>query len=141
MSLVSTAVRPSAFCQSLLAAMLAAEGLVKRRGRNQTPDGIGLALKRDLLVRAVDDDPPPDAFESWLVAQVLAAPAGGPVRAMCAQILDEYRLAALDPAFAEWLASGASSDDAEPRPKRSAECGCPPMDLHGEHGYRSANLD
>src|SRR5262249_17937095 len=103
-TLVSAPVRPGEFCQSLLSAMLAAEGLVKRRGRNQTPDTIGLALKRDLLERAVEDDPPPDAFESWLVAQVLASPAGGPVRAMCAQILDEYRLAALDPAFAGWLA-------------------------------------
>jgi hypothetical protein len=133
-TLVSTPVRPGEFCQSLLSAMLAAEGLVKRRGRNQTPDTIGLALKRDLLERAVADDPPPDAFESWLVAQVLATPAGGPVRAMCAQILDEYRLAALDPDFAGWLARGASSDDAEPRRKRSAECDCPPMDLHGERG-------
>jgi hypothetical protein len=45
--------------------------------------------------------------------QALAAPASGPVRAMCGEILTEYRIACVDPGFSQWLAAGAPSADAE----------------------------
>src|SRR5881275_2934695 len=83
--------RPGDFCRQLLNAMAASEGRRRRRKRDTTPDALGMELKRDLMARAAEADPDPDGFEAWLLQQVLAAPAGGPVRAMCAEILDEYR--------------------------------------------------
>ena len=114
MSAVSDRVlRPSEFCRHLLDALAASEGRRRRRKRDTTPDALGLDLKRDLLLRAIAADPGPEGFEAWLLEQVLAAPASGPVRAMCAEILDEYHVARLDPQFGRWLAAGAPSDDAE----------------------------
>ena len=106
--------RPGPFCRYLLKALEAAEGQTKRRKRDQAPDRLGLSIKRELLERAAAADPEPSAFESWLFQQVVAAPAAGPVRAMCEQIFLEYRMARFRPEFAEWLAAGAPSDDAEP---------------------------
>ena len=105
--------RPAQVCAALLAALEASEGRRRSRKRDQTPDAIGLAIKRGLYERAVLDDPEPDVFESWLVAQALAAPAAGPVRALAAQILEEYQLAALDPSFSRWLQEGAPSADSD----------------------------
>ena len=104
---------PAAFCRALLATLDAAEGRTRRRKRDQTPDRIGLGIKRDLLERAVAADPMPADFEGWLVEQIFAEPAGGAVRAMCEQIFLEYRLARLQPEMADWLARGAPSDDAD----------------------------
>src|SRR5437588_10388713 len=108
-----TALRPGDFCRQLLNAMAASEGRRRRRKRDTTPDALGMELKRDLMARAAEADPDANQFEAWLLEQVLAAPAGGPVRAMCAEILDEYRVARLDPGFGRWLASGAYSEDSE----------------------------
>jgi hypothetical protein len=105
--------RPGAFCRHLLNALAASEGRRRRRKRDTTPDAIGMSLKRQLMDKAATDDPDPAAFEVWLIRQVLEAPASGPVQAMCAEILEEYRVAALDPAFQTWLATGAYSEDAE----------------------------
>ncbi len=107
-------VRPGAFCGFLLRALEAAEGQTRRRKRDQAPDKLGLSIKRELLQRAAAADPEPDAFEGWLMEQIVRTPGAGPVRAMCEQIFLEYRMAALQPDFAEWLAAGAPSDDAEP---------------------------
>ena len=63
----SHAMRPAGICKALLAALDASEGRRRKRKRDQTPDAIGLALKRELLQRAVEDDPDPDAFEEWLL--------------------------------------------------------------------------
>ena len=109
----ATRLRPGEFSRFALEALAAAEGRRRRRKRDQTPDAIGLAIKRGLYERAVLDDPEPDVFESWLVAQALAAPAAGPVRALAAQILEEYQLAALDPSFSRWLQEGAPSADSD----------------------------
>ena len=109
----SAELRPGAFCRFLLQALEASEGQTRRRKRDQTPDRIGLGIRRALLERADADDPDPEGFERWLMARVLASPAGGPVRAMCAQILDEYRLARSRPEFGGWLAAGAPSADAD----------------------------
>jgi hypothetical protein len=103
--------RPADFARSLVAAVDASEGRRRRRKRNTDADRIGLDIKRDLLARAAEADPEPGAFEGWLLAQVLTADASGPVRAICAEILDEYRMARGDPAFAAWLAAGAPSED------------------------------
>ena len=105
--------RPGEFSRLLLKALDASEGRRRRRKRNTTPDAIGLELKRELLQRATTEDPAPEAFEGWLLAQALAAPASGPVRALCAEILDEYRVAQHDPHFSQWLVAGAPSADAE----------------------------
>jgi hypothetical protein len=111
-----TPLRPSEFSRQSLRALDASEGRRKRRKRDTTPDALGMELKRALMARAAEDDPAPADFEAWLLKQVLAAPASGPVQAMCAELLDEYRLATLDPGFGRWLADGAFSQDAEPDP-------------------------
>jgi len=103
--------RPAGVCRGLLAALEASEGRRQRRKRDQTPDAIGLGLKRDLLQRAVDEDPAPEQFEAWLLEQCLASPWPGGARAMALQILEEWRLATVADDFAGWLARGAPSDD------------------------------
>ena len=60
-------VRPAEVCAALLAALEAAEGRRRSRKRDQTPDAIGLAIKRELLERVVQEDPDPEAFEEWLL--------------------------------------------------------------------------
>ncbi len=105
--------QPAQLCRYLLQAIEASEGRRKRRRRDTTPDALGLQLKRELLRRAVEQRPAPEEFEGWLLRQVLAAPAGGPVQALCAEILAEYRIAVDDEGFALWLAAGAPSADAE----------------------------
>jgi len=104
-------VRPGEFAHGLLLALEASEGRRRQRKRDQTPDALGLAIKREILERAVADDPHPDDFEHWLLEQCLTAPSEGGARAMALQIFDEWRLAARSPAFTAWLAGGAVSDD------------------------------
>ena len=94
---------PREFSRALLAALEAAEGRRRSRKRDQTPDAIGLAIKRELLERAVRDEPAPEAFEAWLLSHGR--------NPMAPAVLEEWRLAAAMPQFAEWLARGAPSDD------------------------------
>jgi len=111
------AMRPAQVCAALLAALDASEGRSRSRKRDQTPDRVGLGIKRELLERAVRDDPPADAFEGWLLERCLAGAgiAGvGPVRAMAQEVLLEWRLARRPGAFRRWLVRGAPSDDARP---------------------------
>jgi len=108
-------IRPAEICAALLAALDAADGLRRNRKRDQTPDGIGLAIKRELLQRAVRQDPNPEAFEEWLLQ---CAPAGAPassgaVSAMARAIFDEWRLAHSLDEFKHWLDQGAPSADAD----------------------------
>src|SRR2546425_477290 len=105
--------RPREVCRELLAALEASEGRRKRRKRDTTPDAIGLAIKRDLLDRAVAADPDADQFEAWLLEQCAAAgPAEGGMRAMALSIFEEWHLALSAESFGDWLAQGAPSDDA-----------------------------
>ena len=107
--------RPAQLCRGLLAALDASEGRRRQRKRDTTPDAVGLGIKRDLLERAVRDDPPPDAFEGWLLAQCLAADGAssvGAMRMMAIEILADWRLALAAPDFLAWLAGGAPSADA-----------------------------
>jgi hypothetical protein len=109
-----TPIRPSDLCRSLLQALDASEGRRRTRRRDTTADALGLAIKRRLLEGAVADDPEPEAFEAWLVEQCATADATvspGAVRAMALDVFREWRLAAVSPEFAAWLAAGAPSSD------------------------------
>jgi hypothetical protein len=101
-------------CTRLLEALEASDGRRRRRKRDQTPDTLGLAIKRSLLESAVADDPDPEAFEGWLLERALAAApefSVGAVRAMALDVFTEWRLACESPDFDAWLAAGAPSDD------------------------------
>ena len=103
--------RPGKFARGLLHALEASEGRRRRRKRDQTPDALGLEIKRTLLEQATHDDPEPEHFEAWLVEQCLSAASVGGARAMALEIFHEWRLAALSPQFSAWLADGAVSED------------------------------
>jgi hypothetical protein len=107
--------RPAHVCKALLAALDASDGRRKKRKRDQTPDAIGLAAKRELLERAVQEDPDAAHFEAWLLSCRSAGdPAEGSARAAMARtLLDEWRLAHAMPEFAAWLERGAPSEDAD----------------------------
>ena len=107
--------RPARICTALLKALQAAEGRKKQRKRNQTPDTIGLDVKRELLARVVADDPEPHAFDAWLMHYVhLQDPiSAGAAAALSRAVLEEWRLAHSLRDFAVWLEQGAPSADAE----------------------------
>ena len=107
--------RPADVCRALLTALDASEGRRRKRKRDQTPDAIGLGVKRDLLLRVVEDDPPSDAFEGWLLNYPLTISApelAGPAFAMARAVFEEWRLAHSLTEFRFWLERGAPSDDA-----------------------------
>ena len=108
--------RPADLCGALLAALEASEGRRKKRKRDQTPDAIGLARKRQLLERVVHEDPDSRIFEEWLLqySQTDAGTQSGAVAAMARAVFDEWRLARAMGDFAVWLAAGAPSDDTDP---------------------------
>jgi hypothetical protein len=126
--------RPAEVCGALLAALEAAEGQRRKRKRDQTPDAIGLAIKRELLHRAVQENPNPETFEEWLLrcAQGCSAPeSAGAVSAMARAIFDEWSLAHSMNEFKIWLDSGAPSDDANEgshKRRRSEEPDSSPSD-------------
>jgi hypothetical protein len=110
--------RPADVCRALLAALEAAEGRRKKRKRDQTPDAIGLAVKRQILEGVVKDDPRPEMFESWLLNYSENNPgtqSSGAVAAMARAVLEEWRLAHAMGDFKAWLDHGAPSDDADDR--------------------------
>jgi len=102
--------RPAAFCEAMLSAIASADGRRRQRKRDQTPDTIGLDLRRSLLARVVAADPDALAFEAWLFEATRDDPA---YRAVVPQLLEEWRLVRVLPAFAEWLEHGAPSADAD----------------------------
>jgi hypothetical protein len=111
--------RPADVCRALLAALDAAEGRRRNRKRDQTPDAIGLAIKREVLESVVHDDPGPELFENWLLEYVEKkerTDSPGAVSAMARSVLDEWRLAHSMNDFKAWLDSGAPSDDASAGP-------------------------
>jgi hypothetical protein len=108
--------RPADICKALLAALEASEGRRRKRKRDQTPDTIGLAVKRQVLERVVQDDPDPEAFEGWLLhfsQQHESSHSSGAVAAMARVVLEEWRLAHSMSDFKAWLDRGAPSDDAD----------------------------
>lgn len=111
-------VSPAVVCRSLLLALEASEGRRRRRMRDTQPDAIGLAIKRDLLTRAVAEAPASEDFGTWLLAESLRPrpeAGSGAVRAMALDILMEWRLAQSVGSFRRWLEAGAPSDDREGR--------------------------
>jgi hypothetical protein len=122
----SPELRPADVCRALLAALEAAEGRRRKRKRDQTPDAFGLGIKRDLLQRAVKDDPAPAEFEAWLLEypRTCTAPElEGPALAMARAVFEEWRLAHAMGAFRQWLEQGAPSEDAGPSSPRTASDG------------------
>src|ERR1044071_2438076 len=78
---------------------------------------IGITLKRELLERAIREDPDPDGFEGWLVACSISHDAGrGAAAAMARSIFEEWKLAHSMNAFKTWLEEGAPSEDANVGP-------------------------
>jgi hypothetical protein len=111
----SRSLRPADVCRALLAALEASEGRRRNRKRDQTADAFGLAVKRDLLERAIAEDPSPQAFEEWLLNYPLTCRSPelvGPAFAMARAVFEEWRLAHTLGEFREWLEHGAPSDDA-----------------------------
>lgn len=110
------ALRPADVCRALLMALDAAEGRRRKRKRDQTADTFGLSIKRDLLRRAVEDNPSPETFEAWLIAYPISLDdmsLAGPALAMARAVFEEWRLAHAMGDFRRWLESGAPSEDAE----------------------------
>jgi hypothetical protein len=111
---MAPAIRPAEVCKALLAALEASEGQRKRRKRDQTPDAIGLTVKRELLERAVKANPEPEAFEEWLLnysQTCVASELAGPASAMARAVFDEWRMAHSLEEFRVWLNRGAPSED------------------------------
>lgn len=120
---MAPAIRPAQVCMALLAALEAAEGQRKRRKRDQTPDAIGLAVKREVLEHVVQDDPEPELFEAWLLRYSQKSESShfpGAVSAMARAVLEEWRLAHSMGDFKAWLDHGAPSDDADTAPQPGA---------------------
>ena len=106
--------RPADVCRALLAALEASEGRRRNRKRDQTPDAFGLSVKRELLQRAIEDNPPPEVFEEWLLDYPLSCKSpelAGPASAMARAVFDEWRLAHKLAEFRLWLELGAPSED------------------------------
>lgn len=91
--------------------MDAADGRRRKRKRDTTPDAIGLALKRELLVQVTRADPDPEEFEPWLLQLLEGLEDPGAARAMGRAILEEWKLACASPSFQAWLERGAPSAD------------------------------
>jgi hypothetical protein len=111
--------RPADVCRALLAALEASEGRRRNRKRDQTPDAIGLAVKREVLEQVVQDDPDSEMFEGWLLhysQKNESKHSLGAVSAMARAVLDEWRLAHSMHDFKAWLDRGAPSDDADAGP-------------------------
>jgi hypothetical protein len=105
--------RPARVCTALLSALKASDGRSRARKRDQAPDSIGLALRRELLEKAAREDPDAHAFEQWLIDHVESSTVPGAVRAIALAVLDEWHLAHQMPSFAVWLEHGAPSDDVD----------------------------
>jgi hypothetical protein len=106
--------RPADVCKALLTALEASEGRKRKRKRDQTPDTIGLSIKRSLLERAVREDPSPEGFAEWLLRYPIDCDTpqwAGAVSAMARAVLEEWRLAHSLDGFRAWLEQGAPSDD------------------------------
>ena len=114
--------RPADVCRALLAALDAADGRRKSRKRDQTPDAIGLALKREILEQVIQENPDAHSFEAWLLNYSQSRQSSGAVAAMARAVLDEWRLAHAMGDFKAWLDRGAPSDDASAvSPTRAGE--------------------
>jgi hypothetical protein len=73
----------------------------RQRLRSQTPDQVGLALKRQLLERLASLDPEPGELEATLARLIDdLGPPSGPIRALALSFRDEWQAL---PANSEWV--------------------------------------
>ena len=111
----SRPLRPADVCKALLVAPDASEGRRRSRKRDQTPDAFGLALKRTLLRQAVEQDPPAEAFEAWLLKYPSTChPRAlvGPASAIARAVFEDWQIVHSISEFRTWLEQGAPSEDA-----------------------------
>ncbi len=92
-----------------------------RLSRDLEPDLIGGELKHQILDAVIVDPPDRDDFEGELLerAAALDLPAGA-ARGICSDILAEWRMAQVAPAFLPWLREEAARPP-EPRRRRREE--------------------
>src|SRR3989449_10857399 len=129
--------RPALVCRALLAARDASDGRRRRRKRDTTPDAIGMSLKRRLLAEAIERDPDPDAFDTWLLERCLARAAAvsmGAMRAMARDVLEEWRVGAAPGDLPPWLGAGAPPEDRRVRGARSFARGAAPRPTSASPG-------
>jgi hypothetical protein len=105
---------PADFARQALEALEASEGRRRRRHRDTTPDRIGLDLKRRILEDIALHGPAADEIEVHLFEVIRASADPGATRAMCIDVLDDYRAALSSPSFRGWLERGAPSEDRSP---------------------------
>jgi hypothetical protein len=88
----------------------------RQRLRNQTPDFIGLELKRRLLQSIAALDPEPGELEAILarlIDELGSASGRGPVRALALGFRDEWQALPANPAWIELLQTEAARRDEE----------------------------
>jgi hypothetical protein len=99
--------RPREFALLLLTS---GDLLPRQRVRNQTPDTIGLELKRRLLQSLVDLDPEPGKLDETLARLIEElGPPTGPVRALAVSFRDEWQALPANPEWLEHLRAEAAS--------------------------------
>jgi hypothetical protein len=85
------------------------ELLPRQRLRNQTPDMIGLELKRRLLQAIADRDPEPAKLDETLACLIdELGPPTGPVRALALSFREEWQALPANPQWIEHLQTEAS---------------------------------
>lgn len=93
--------RPIDFARLLLAG---SDEPPRARARDQQADRLGLQLRAEVLNRLAALDPEPADLEAALLAIAGAVPgASGPVRAVCAEVRDEWALAAASQEYRGYL--------------------------------------
>jgi hypothetical protein len=85
-----------------------------KRKRNQTPDVVGLELKRGLLQRIADLDPESGDLEATLARLIdELGPPPGPIRALAIGFRDDWNGLAGNPAWLEQLREEAAREGRE----------------------------
>jgi hypothetical protein len=85
------------------------ELLPRQRLRNQTPDMIGLELKRRLLQAIADRDPEPAKLDETLACLIdELGPPTGPVRALALSFREEWQALPANPQWIEHLQTETS---------------------------------
>ena len=98
--------RPREFALLLLSS---GELLPRQRLRSQTPDAVGLELKRRLLQSLADLDPEPTELDETLAHLVNEGGASaGPLRALALSFRDDWQALPASPEWIEFLQSEAA---------------------------------
>src|SRR3989442_10032059 len=73
-----------------------------------------MSLKRRLLAEAIEQDPDPEAFDTWLLERCLAraeAVSMGAMRAMARDVLEEWRVSSASARLPRLLRAGPPAPD------------------------------